>query len=272
MHTAVMLGSACTMVRPPALRVSPTAPSHEGGKLKETQGRRAARKPRLQSWGRLWGLRPEGARGTPRRLLSCQAPGPRALKSEKERKRVKETPILFKSKSKPRRTRRPREPCFLTTSGTWGGAAAPRVLLGTPRSWHTPRTRVSGQRTAAQTPTSRCLRPTCQSDPEASSSRGTCRRGPGQGVAACLNFSNRCSPVGLRISTAEGTQWPWLLILSCSSWVELLPGRDMGAACERGRWSQGPGAGAQRGCAMRWFGKLSNTQISRPHSRPIRKS
>lgn len=50
------------------------------------------------------------------------------------------------------------------------------------------------------------------------------------------------------------------------------PGRDVGAACERGRWSQALEQGLQRGCAMRWFGKLSNTQISRPHSRLIRKS
>lgn len=95
---------------------------HRGG------GRRGG--PGFGPRGCLWGLRPEGARGTPRRLLSCQALGPRALKSEKERKHVKETPIFFKSNSKPRRTRRPREPCFLTTSGTWGGALAPRVLLG----------------------------------------------------------------------------------------------------------------------------------------------
>lgn len=135
------------------------------------------------------------------------------------------------------------------------GAPRPvsRILLGRTSSWHIPWTWFSGQRTAAQTPTSRSLLPTCWPDPEAASSRGTCRRGPGQGAAACFNSSNCCFPMGLRINAAEGTQWPWLLILSGSSWVEFLPGRDVGTTCERGCWLQGPGAGAQRGCAMRWF-------------------
>ena len=51
MHTAVTLGSACTTVRAPALRVSPTAPSREDGNLEETQGQRVARKPWLWSSG-----------------------------------------------------------------------------------------------------------------------------------------------------------------------------------------------------------------------------
>ena len=206
------------------------------------------------------GLRPAGAGGTLQRLLSCQAPGPQALKSEKERKHMKETPITFIKTTKANRGRRGSlvEPVLSDHkqhSGRSCGALRPasRILLGGPSSWHIPRTRFSEQRTAAQTPTSRSLIPTCWPDPEAASSRGTCRRGPGQGAAACFNSSNCCFPMGLRISAAEGTQWPWLLILSGSSRVEFLPGRDVGATCERGRWSQGPGAGAQRGCAMRWF-------------------
>ena len=50
-HTAVTLGSACTTVRAPALRVSPTAPCREDGNLEETQGQRVARKPWLRSSG-----------------------------------------------------------------------------------------------------------------------------------------------------------------------------------------------------------------------------
>lgn len=52
------------------------------------------------------GLRPAGAGGTLQRLLSCQVPGPRALKSEKERKHMKETPIMFIKTTKANRGRR----------------------------------------------------------------------------------------------------------------------------------------------------------------------
>lgn len=82
------LGSACTMVRPPALRVSPTAPSREDGKLKETQGWRAARRPRLRSSGLPVGPATGGGErdpAAPSELSGTRATGPQVRKGKKAR-------------------------------------------------------------------------------------------------------------------------------------------------------------------------------------------
>lgn len=83
------------------------------------------------------GLRPAGAGGTLQRLLSCQVPGPRALKSEKERKHMKETPIMFIKTTKANRGRHGSlvEPVLSDHkqhSGRSCGAPRPasRILLG----------------------------------------------------------------------------------------------------------------------------------------------
>lgn len=93
-----MLGSACTMVRPPALQVSPQPMRREA---QETQGRRGGKKPRSSpgaACGAATGGRGEGPGAF--ELSGTRATG---LKSEKKKKAREGNPyILFKSKSKPR--------------------------------------------------------------------------------------------------------------------------------------------------------------------------
>lgn len=103
---------------------------------------------------------------------------------------MKETPILFKKQEQAAEDTAASGTVFPDHKRHLGrGRGAARPPWDTTQLAHPAGTGSRERGLLTPDPTSRCLRPTCQSEPEAASSRGTCRRGARPRCGSLLKFS-----------------------------------------------------------------------------------